>query len=407
MRVLLISQHFYPETGATQNRLMAMAEAFVLGGHEVHVVASKPNHPEGEIWPEYRGGWFVKKRVRGFDVVHTWLFTRPQKSLGSRTLSYITFMLAAIQAGFLLPSRFDVVIASSPPPFLGVSGWILARWKCARYLLDVRDLWPGLAVALGELKNPLGIRLAQGLERFLYHKADKISAVTEPLVKEIRTIVGEGKPVELVMNGTTPEFFTAEGVAAGVRATRGWDGKFVVLYAGNVGVCQGLHHVLEAAKLLEDEAPNVRFVILGNGPRKAQLESLACKINLRNLGFLPRVELEQAIQTMSAADALLVPLVSSEMCDLFIPSKLFDTMACGRPVLLSVNGEARRILESAGGGLYYPAENASELATKILWLRAHPDAATEMGRRGRDYVNEHCLRSQQMKKLLHLAECTI
>lgn len=154
---------------------------------------------------------------------------------------------APLIAGFRLGRRFDCVVASSPPPFLGVSGWLLARFCGAPFILDVRDLWPGLAVALGELKSPVAIWGARRLEEFLYERADGIAAVTQPFCSEIRERLKSKKPVELVMNGTTEEFMLPADERNRLRQCLGWTDDFVVLYAGNVGVCQGLEHLVEAA----------------------------------------------------------------------------------------------------------------------------------------------------------------
>ena len=399
MQLLLIFQHFFPETGATQNRGMALAEFFAERGHDVYVIAAKPNHPEGVIWPRYKGPLFVRKEVKSFSVTYTWIFTRPAKSVANRTLSYISFMLMATLAGLRLRRRFDVVLASSPPPFLGISGWIVSRFTGARFILDVRDLWPGLAVALGELKNPAAIWLAERLERFLYSRADAITAVTQPFCDEISRLVKPHKPVRLVMNGTTPEFFASGDSRTVTRTSRGWDDRFVLMYAGNVGLCQGLSHILNAAKLLESEAPDVLFQIVGSGPRKEQLVQEAKELGLRALEFLDRIPLEKAIAMMVCADALIVPLAANEKCEQFIPSKLFDSMAIGRPVLLSVNGEARKILEEANAGIYYPAENPRALADAILRLRDDPGLGDALGANGRRYMARCGLRSKQIEVL--------
>lgn len=406
MRLLLIFQHFFPETGATQNRGMSLAEFFTERGYDVHVIAAKPNHPEGVIWPDYKGPVFAHRKLRGFSVTYTWIFTRPAKSVGNRTLSYLSFMAMAILAGIGLRRRFDFVLASSPPPFLGMSGWILARLTGAKFIFDVRDLWPGLAVSLGELKNPVAIWLAERFERFLYKRADAITAVTRSFCDEISNIVSSGKPVQLVMNGTTPAFFASDESRQVTRKTSGWGNRFVVMYAGNVGVCQGLSHILGAAKLLQTLAPDVLFQILGNGPRKAQLIQEFTEMKLENLQFLDKVPLTDAIALMAGADALLVPLAASEKCDQFIPSKLFDSMAIGRPVLLSVNGEAKKILEQAEAGIYYPAEDPQALADAVLRLREDRKRAAILGANGRQYVARSGLRAQQIESL-HVLLCAM
>ncbi len=400
MRVLLIAQYFPPETGAPPNRMISLVEGLLTAGHSVDIVTAKPNHPEGVIWEGYRKGFVQERRWNGCRVLYTWVWTSRKRGVGGRIFNYLSFMVTAFIAALGLGERPDIVVASSPPPFVGVTAWALARLNRVPYLLDLRDLWPGLAIALGELRNPLAIWLGQNLERFLYRSADGITTVTAPFIAEIRKISGEETPIRLSMNGTTLEFTKHDETRDALRLQRAWADRFVALYAGNVGVCQGLEHIIKAALL----TPEVHFCFLGGGPRKEELMELAARAGTSNIEFIPRLPQDEAAAWMAAADALLVPLASHPMCDIFIPSKLFDSLATGRPVLLSVNGEARRILEASGGGYYYPAEDAQALSAALVALSTQPEMARAKGQRGRAYAIAHCLRSHQICPMVELAE---
>ena len=404
MRVLLVTQYFPPETGATSNRLLSLAKGIQTAGHEVQVVAEKPNHPEGIIREDYRGGLFARHVYEGIPVIYSWVYTKPEKDFKSRLLFYLSFMVMAIFGSQRVRGDFDVVLASSPPLFVGVAGWVAARLKGAQFVFDVRDLWPDVAVAMGALDNPALIRAARFLERFLYKRADGITAVTDSFCRHIESMTEEEKPLTRVMNGTMPGVFQQEDTGRRLRGELDLDDKFVVAYAGNHGLAQGLNHTLEAAVRLQDEAPDVHFLMVGSGPVKDDLKTAAEQRGLENIQFQPRVPLEEAAAHMAAADALLVPLAQHEIYQQFIPSKLFDSMASGRPVLLSVDGEAHAILEEAGGGRYYPAEDGQALAEQILWLRDHPGERREMGRRGQDYAVTHCTREAQAEKLVRFLE---
>lgn len=422
MHILLITQYFPPETGATSNRLLSLAKGIQAAGHEVVVVAEKPNHPEGVIRPGYEEGFFTEREYEGIPVIYTWVYTQPGKNFVGRMLFYLSFMAMAVPGALRAKGRFDVVLASSPPLFVGLAGWMAAKLKGARFVFDVRDLWPDVAVAMGMLDRPVAVRVARAIERFIYKRADGITAVTDSFCRHIASITGADKPIARVMNGTEPALFQQDAERATIRAALGLEESFVVGYVGNLGLAQGLEHVLDAAVLfplpnplpegegttrevrLNDSAPNVHFLILGSGPMREALMQGAGRRGLTNVTFLPRMNLKEAAAHMAASDALLVPLASHPIYRQFIPSKLFDSMAAGKPVLLSVDGEARAILEEADAGLYYAAEDGEALAECIRRLRDQPKEADAIGKRGRNYATEHCARAVQVGKLVGFLE---
>ncbi|MCS3938741.1 glycosyltransferase involved in cell wall biosynthesis [Salinibacter ruber] len=404
MRVLLISQYFPPETGGPPNRLLSIANGLREAGHEVHVLAEKPNHPEGVIREGFREGVFNERTYDGIPVTYTWVYTDPEKNFLKRLAFYLSFMVMAVVGALRTKGDFDVVLASSPPLFVGLSGWLAARLKDAKFVFDVRDLWPDLAVAMNELDGTLKIWLAKRLEHFIYHRADAITAVTNGFCEAIQSVTGLDTPVQRVMNGTEPHIFQRDEAGKELRDENGFDDRFVVTYAGNIGICQSLDHILVAADRLEGGRPEVLFRFVGSGPVKEELQQEAERRILDNIEFHPRVSLDEAAAHMAAADALLVPLAAHEIYRSFIPSKLFDSMAAGRPVLLSVDGEARSILEDAEAGRYYPAEDGQELANSIRWMLNHPEACTEMGENGRAYARTHCTREAQAKRMTAFLE---
>ncbi|WP_162891517.1 glycosyltransferase family 4 protein [Salinibacter ruber] len=403
MRVLLISQYFPPETGGPPNRLLSIANGLREAGHEVHVIAEKPNHPEGVIREDYREGVFDERTYDGIPVTYTWVYTDPEKNFLKRLAFYLSFMVMAVVGALRTKGDFDVVLASSPPLFVGLSGWLAARLKDAKFVFDVRDIWPEVAVAMGALSNPAAIDLAERLEQFIYNRADGITAVTTSFCDHIQEVASEQIPMRRVMNGTMPDVFRQDAQRQEVREKLGVDDKYVVTYAGNHGLAQGLPHLIEAAELLQ-ENEDVVFLLLGSGPVKDKLVREADSRELDNVLFSDRVPLEEAAAHMAASDVLLVPLEDHEIYRQFIPSKLFDSMASGRPVLLSVDGEARSILEEAEGGLYYPAEDGKALAERIEWLVEHPEEGKKMGKNGRTYAQKNCSRAGQAQKMAEFLE---
>jgi glycosyltransferase involved in cell wall biosynthesis len=405
MRVLIISQYFPPETGGPPNRMYSLALGCRDAGHEVTVIAEKPNHPEGVIRKEYRGGLIRAGNHRGIPVLYTWVFARPKKTFRTRMLFYLSFMAMAVAAASRLRERYDVVLASSPPLFVGLAGWAASRLKGSKFVFDVRDLWPDVAVAVGELREGRALRLAKRLELFLYTRADGITAVTRGFCESIARLAPAGKPIVRITNGTVPEVFERAADTTAFRARFGLEGCYVVTFAGNLGVAQGLGHLLDTAEILVRKDFAVRIVLMGDGPVRETLGAEAARRRLTNVVFVPRASLDEAAGGMAASDALLVPLARHPIYRMFIPSKLFDCMASGKPVLLSVDGEAREILDQAGGGLFYPAEDGQALADLVLWLKAHPTEAAGMGRRAAAYVRSRFdRRSEAARMAAFLAE---
>lgn len=404
MRVILVSQYYPPETGGPPNRLHSIAMGLTKADHEVTVIAPKPNHPEGIIWPDYRDGFLRPGRVDGITVVYCSVYASPKKTFFNRIAFYLSFVFVSILAGLLAPGEWDIVIGSSPPLFVGISAFLIAKLRRCRFIFDVRDLWPDVAIALGALRNSYLVTLSRKLESFLYHRADGIAAVTDSFCEHVRRVAENNKPVELVMNGTVPEIFNKDVVRSHVRAELGIDDRFVVLFAGNIGLAQGLDHIVDAASILGDLQSDVVFLFLGSGPLKEHLLAEVAERGLHNVRFLPRTTLDDAADHISAADALLVPLGDHPVYRMFIPSKLFDSMAAGRPVLLSVDGEARAILEAAEAGIYYPAEDAESLVKAIQELKADPNAAAEMGRNGRKFAVANCSREEQARIMIRFIE---
>ena len=407
MRILVVSQYFPPETGGPPNRIASIVDGLKEAGHEVHVITEKPNYPTGIIWEDYRDGVFLDREYDGVPVTYAWVLADPQKRALTRILFYLSFMLTSVAASVRLKGTFDVVLATSPPLFVGLAGWAISKLKRAKFVFDVRDLWPDLAIEMGELRDLRVIGLAKRMERFIYRHADGITAVTESFCRDISRTAKTDVPVGLVMNGTTPSVFDCDAERARLRKELGWEDRFVVTYAGNVGLCQGLHHIVEAAAVLEQETPRLLFAFIGEGAVREHLVKEAERRQIGNVQFLGRVPLEKAAAYMAASDALLVPLADEAIYQKFIPSKLFDSMAAGRPVLLAVDGEARRILDRAEAGLYYAPESGDALAEAVRRLLEHPERGQGMGRKGQAFVREHYDRKVQARKMASFLEAIV
>ena len=404
MHVLVISQYYPPETGGPQNRLLSLVRGIQAEGHSVTVITEKPNYPTGVIWDDYRdGGLIVDRTYEEVPVRYCWIWEDHHKTTITRIRFFLSFVVLSIVASFRV-KNVDAVVASSPPLFVGLSGWIVSRLKRARFVFDVRDLWPDVAIAMGELRPGRAARIGKWLERFIYRKAHGITAVTNSFCEAIRGDAPAATPIRRVTNGTVPEDFVVSESRESLRRELSIGSGFVAVYAGNVGLAQGIEHFVDAAILMRDRGIDARMVVVGDGAAKESIVKRAATYEDLNIEFRSRVGLKEAARYMAAADALLVPLSATPIFTKFIPSKLFDSMAAGKPLLLSVDGESRTILEDAGAGLWYPAEDPEGLVDAIAQLQRAPAAAEAMGSRGRNYVAQHFSRESQARILVRFLE---
>lgn len=366
-------------------RISETAKILARRGYQVTVLTTFPNYPNGIVPAEYRGHTLLEEQSEGVRVVRVWSYIRPNKGFLLRILAQLSFGCLAPLLSRKTIERPDLMIVESPPLFDAIAGRILAwRYRCP-FIFTVADLWPESAVQLGMLRNRFLIRLAEWLEWSTYRKAGAVWAVTEGIHN---TLIQKGLSPErvfLLTNGVDTTTFRPLS-KAGARAKLGWDDRFTVLYAGTHGLAHGLTRVLDAAERLQDRA-DIRIVFAGDGATKNELIADAHQRNLTNVTFLDPLPHERMPLLLSAADACLVPLRRLPLFEGALPSKMYEIMACARPMLLGADGEARRLVEmEAGAAHYFEPENADALVAAILYLREHPDDVEELGRRGRAFV---------------------
>ncbi len=395
LRIVLLSQYFAPEVGATPTRMQAFAEYLASRGHDVSVITEFPNHPVGVIPEKYRGRVYVDDRSNPYRVIRVWVRASHEKTQATRMAFYLSYMGLAAAVSPLV-GRSDVVLATSPPLFAGIAGLAIARAKRAPFVLDVRDLWPAAAVSLGQISAGKELRAAEALEHFLYRQAARVVAVTRPFCDHIDAITG-GPPAVHVPNGTLERFFVDAGEGDRTQLDAS-DGEFIVTFAGNHGIAQALPSVLDAAAKSNGR---IRFALVGEGPMKDALVEDATERGLTNVRFFPQLAAEDVVPVLAASDALLVPLSGHPTFADFVPSKMIDYMAVGKPVVLAAAGESARLLERAGGGIVVPPEDSHALANAVRWLAEHPRDAKAMGKRGREFAQGR-LRSEQAARLEHV-----
>jgi len=306
-------------------------------------------------------------------------------------------MISSFLVG-LSVKQVDLVWGTSPPIFQGVTAWLIARIKGVRFLFEVRDLWPAFAVAAGVLRNPLLIRLSEGLERFLYRHADRVMVNSPGFIEHVSR--NGARWVELVPNGADPSMFDPHQNGSRTRQQWGLEGEFVVLYAGAHGLSNDLEVVLQSANILRDE-PHIRFVLVGDGKEKIRLIRQAEEMGLTNVIFMPPVAKKEMSEILSAADACLAILKPLEWYKTTYPNKVFDYMAAAKPVVLAIDGVIREVVETHNAGIAVPPGDPQALAQVIRSLAADPQKTREMGLAGRRAV-ENCYNRRQFS--IRLAE---
>ncbi|HEY2777611.1 MAG TPA: glycosyltransferase [Gaiellaceae bacterium] len=392
--VLLLSQYFPPEVGATQSRIQSFAEYLNERGHNVTVIAEFPNHPFGVVPARYRRHLVDDDRSNGYRVLRVWAKASEEKTQRTRLAFYLSYSALAT-AMAPMTGRADVVFATSPPLFTALAGAALARLKRAPFVLDVRDLWPAAAEALNQISATGAMRRsAESAERFLYRDASAVVAVTRSFCDHIDRIRERPPATALIPNGTLEMFFDAKPDAS-VRAELGANGGYLVTFAGTHGIAQALPSVLDAAALVGD---GVELAFVGEGPMKPFLQERAAELALTNVHFHDQVPMVESPRILASSDALLVPLSGHPTFEQFVPSKLIDYMAVGRPVVLSAAGEAARLLQRAGAGVVVPPEDPKGLAAALRRLAEHPEDAGRMGESGRAFAAGR-LRSVQAARL--------
>ncbi len=383
--ILFISPYYPPEKGAAAVCVSEDARGLVKLGHRVTVLTTVPNYPTGIVPPEYRGRLLQCEVMDGVEVVRAWSYTSPNKGFLRRILAQLSFGCLAPLIGGKAVGHPDIIIVQSPPLFDAIAVRTLARLKRCPFIFMVSDLWPESAVQLGALRNPLLIKLSEWLEWSTYQRASLVWVVTEGIRDRLVERGLEPERIFLLTNGVdTGRFHPVPKEQA--RARLGWDDRFTILYAGTHGLSHGLATVLEATQRIQDR-PEIHIVLAGDGAEKANLVEQARQLGLSNVTFLDPFPHELVPTLLCAADVCLVHVRNIPLFEGMLPIKMFEAMACGRPILLGIKGEARRLAEQeAGAAMYVEPENVEALASAMLYLYEHQDYAEALGRRGRAYI---------------------
>lgn len=386
MKILVISLYYEPDQCQGNGPLVrALCDDWAAAGHEVSVVTSFPHYNCDAVWPEYQGKLWQRDRVGLVNVLRSYIYVSARKSGLARMLNYLSFNVSSTFAG-LSVSKPDVIFVLSPPLTIGLTAYLVGKLKGVPYCYNVQDIWPEAAVRLGMLQGERTIRFWERVERFIYQRARRIFAISEEFSENLQ---GKGVPaakIEVIPNFVDTDFIRPLPRQNAFGARHGLNDKFVVLYAGNVGLSQGLEVVLDAAALLRDQ-PDVLFQIVGAGSSKADLMAEAERRQLSNVQFLPLQAEADVPELYAACDVALIPLRRG-LAQNSVPCKTYSIMSSARPYIASVDEGSNvwKLTERADCGVCIPPENARALAQAVLELKADRKRRQLMGVNGRAFV---------------------
>jgi glycosyltransferase involved in cell wall biosynthesis len=396
MRIIILSQYFPPEIGAPQNRLYELALRLKEKGIDIQILTAIPNYPKMEIMQGYKGKMYCFENSNNLEIYRSFIFVSKSKSIFFRLINYFSFVFSSLLIGAIKLNKADVLICESPPLFLGISGWILAKIKGAKFIFNVSDLWPESAEKLGLVTNKFFLKMATVLEEFCYKKSTIITGQTQGICNEIKSRF-PNKRVYWLPNGVDEKFFDIEhsNVLLNWRKENNFsDNDFLLLYAGIIGHAQGLEVILYAAQLV-NEHTNIKFIILGSGPEKEKLLQLKQDLNLSNVFFYDSQPKSLMPSIVNSIDVAVIPLKKLDLFLGAIPSKIFENLAMKKPILLGVDGEARQLFINDGNaGLYFEPENFSDLANKTMLLYNNREKVESLGSNGFNYVLKNFSRNK-------------
>jgi len=394
MNILIIHQYYLREGESGISRFNQFAKYWAKNNHKITVIAGTTHHLTGEVGREiYKGKIFKKEKSgKNIEIIRTYVSPNYNKNFFTRLIAYFTFFISSTFTA-LFSGKQDIIIATSPPLFVGITGYITSRLKRIPLIFEVRDLWPDFAIAVGVLKNKFLIKLSYSLEKFVYKKANLINVLSPAFLQILKKKkkVPESKIVYLP-NGADFDLMSPGFKNNWVRKKYGWQSKFIVLYVGAHGLANCLDLILGTAKITKDYK-DIIFVLIGDGMLKPKLVARAEKENLKNVFFLDPVPKEEIGDYINASDVCTAVL--KKVYRTTYPNKVFDYMACAKPIVLPIDGAVRElVVDKAKAGIYAEPENAQEFKKAILKLYSNPNLAKFYGENGYLYVKENFSRQK-------------
>jgi len=404
MNILVIYQYFLEKEGAGGSRFNQFAKYWAETSYEVTVVTGTVDYATGKKNKEYKGKWIIKEKIdENITILRCYVSELYNKNFLGRFLAFFSFVFSSTWAGIFSVDRPNVIIATSPPLFVAIPGYIISRLKRIPFIFEVRDLLPKFAIDTGVLRNKLVIKLALWLEKWIYRKANLINVLTpafkEYLVEEKG--VSENKII-YIPNAADLDLMKPGLKDNWVREKYNWDDKFVILYVGAHGIANDLWQIIDVAKGLKNR-DDILFVLIGDGMEKPKLIKKSQEEKLTNIQFMdpiPKNKISDYINAANVCTVILKPIFTTTY-----PNKVFDYMACAKPIILPIDGACRKlVINEAKAGLFVNPSDAKDFKEKILYLYNHSSELKKIGERGYNFVLRNFDREKLSQKYLEIIQ---
>jgi glycosyltransferase involved in cell wall biosynthesis len=369
MHILFLTDNFPPEVNAPASRTFEHCREWVSLGEQVTIITCAPNFPKGKAFPGYQNRLWQVEMLEGIRVIRVWSYITANEGFFRRSLDYMSFMVSATIAS-LFVKQVNVVIGTSPQFFTVCAAYVVGLFKRVPWVFELRDIWPESIKAVGSIRDGFLYRSLEKLELLLYKKADCIIALTQSFKQELVSRGINAEKIDVVTNGVDLSLFKPRSKNEALLKKLGFENHFIAGYIGTIGMAHGLETLLEAAEILQRTpgAENIHFLILGDGARKNSLKQLAAQKQLKNIVFVDTVPKSEVGDYWSLLDVSIIHLKKDPLFEKVIPSKLFECMAMGIPVIHGVLGESAEIVSCLEVGKTIAPDHPQVMAQEILHL---------------------------------------
>ncbi len=395
MKILILAQNYIPEPDP---KMHILAKGLVNRGHEVIVLTGFPNYPQGKIYSGYRQKLFQREEIDGVKVIRLPLYPDRSHSVVKRSLNYLSFPMSATIFGPLFCGEVDVMMVYHPPITLGIPACIISLPRKIPFVFEIQDMWPETLPATGMISSQLMLKVLAKLAMFTYKKASAITVISAGFKRNLEAKGVSSEKIHIFYNWAYEGEFTLPDPDPSLAEKWNLKGYFNILYSGNMGPAQGLHNVIEAASLLTD-IKKLQFVLMGSGIDRDRLEKMAKERKLKNVKFLPRQPMEMMPSFYALVDAVMVHLTDDPLFEITVPGKTQSCLLSGKPIIVSVNGDAADLVVRAGAGLAVRSMDPVDFARVVRKLYAmSPKEREAMGSAGRKYYFQHLAPEVQIPK---------
>lgn len=407
MKILFLTHYYTPEGNAPASRVSALAERWAADGHEVTVLTCAPNVPDGVVYPGYRNRWKQTEMLNGVKVVRIWTYIAPNKGTVRRIANYVSYMLTATWHGMRL-KKADVMIATSPQFFCGWAGVLLHWFRRLPFVLEIRDIWPeSMSAVDAGLPAPL-LKIIGVMEKRMYRSATHIVTVGQGYTEKLIERNVPAEKISVIMNGVDKNLFYPRQPNEKLLADHGLTGKFVCSYIGTIGMACGLRTALDAAEMLKQRGrDDIAIVLVGDGAQREALEQEAKERKLDNVLFPGRRPKSEMPDWVASSNVNLVHLKKTDLFTTVMPSKIFESAGCARPILMGVDGFAKKLVLDAEAGIPMEPENAVQMADALERLAADSEFCRQLGENAYRNIASRYDRDLQADEYLKILKDTI